>query len=45
MIGRAWRLLCNLLAFNLSARQVMRHDWRRVPRPIWAAKRGGVEVW
>jgi hypothetical protein len=47
MIGRAWRLLRNLFAFNRSVRRVnmRRGDWRRVPRPVWAAKRGGVEVW
>jgi len=45
VIARAWRLLRAVVAFNLRARHWRAHDWRRVPRPIWAAKRGGVEVW
>lgn len=25
--------------------QIRRDEWRRVPPPEWAAKRGGVDLW
>lgn len=28
-----------------TVREMTQRNWSRVPPPIWAAKRGGVEIW
>jgi hypothetical protein len=36
LISRRWLKILN---------QIRRDEWRRVPPPEWAAKRGGVDLW
>jgi len=36
LILRRWLKILN---------QIKRDEWRRVPPPEWAAKRGGVDLW
>ena len=38
-------MIVALRRWYLTVKAMSKREWARVPPPIWAAKRGGVEIW
>ena len=45
IVGLTCAIAFVIRPFYKSAERMRRDEWRRVPPPNWACKRGGLEIW